>query len=136
MDIGGFFMQRIIRSKGILLPFVIKSVVINVVLCILLLFLFSYLIYKLDLGEEYYSIFSYITVCIVSFITAFLSVKGFKNNLFLLSVASNIILFVITLINLIFYDNNTECLVELLLIVACSFLSSIVSSKRKSKFKV
>lgn len=129
-------MRKIIKSKGVLMPFVLKSIVFNVVCTALMLLIFTSVIFKLDLGDEYYKIFAYISVAITSFLTSLIAVKGYKNNIFVMSVLSNILLFVISVINSIINSDGLTLLINIAVIVLCSLLSSIINSKSASKFKV
>lgn len=129
-------MRKIIKSKGVLMPFVLKSVVFNVVCTSLMLLIFTLVIFKLDLGDEYYTIFAYMSVAITSFLTSLIAVKGYKNNIFVMSVLSNILLFVISFINSIINSDGLTLLINIAVIVLCSLLSSIINSKSASKFKV
>lgn len=129
-------MRKIIKSKGVLMPFVLKSVVFNVVCTALMLLIFTSVIFKLDLGDEYYTIFAYMSVAITSFLTSLIAVKGYKNNIFVMSVLSNLLLFVISVINSIINSDGLSLLINIALIVLCSLLSSIINSKSASKFKV
>lgn len=129
-------MRKIIKSKGVLMPFVLKSIVFNVVCTALMLLIFTSVIFKLDLGEEYYTIFAYISVAITSFLTSLIAVKGYKNNIFVMSVLSNMLLFVISVINSIINSDGLTLLINIAVIVLCSLLSSIINSKSASKFKV
>ena len=129
-------MRKIIKSKGVLMPFVLKSIVFNVVCTALMLLIFTSVIFKLDLGDEYYKIFAYMSVAITSFLTSLIAVKGYKNNIFVMSVLSNILLFVISVINSIINSDGLTLLINIAVIVLCSLLSSIINSKSASKFKV
>lgn len=129
-------MRKIIKSKGVLMPFVLKSVVFNIVCTALMLLIFTSVIFKLDLGDEYYTIFAYMSVAIISFLTSLIAVKGYKNNIFVMSVLSNILLFVISVINSIINSDGLTLLINIAVIVLCSLLSSIINSKSASKFKV
>ena len=129
-------MRKIIKSKGVLMPFVLKSIVFNVVCTALMLIIFTSLIFKLDLGDEYYTIFAYMSVAITSFLTSLIAVKGYKNNIFVMSVLSNILLFVISVVNSIINSDGLTLLINIAVIVLCSLLSSIINSKSASKFKV
>ena len=129
-------MRKIIKSKGVLMPFVLKSIVFNVVCTALMLLIFTSVIFKLDLGDEYYTIFAYMSVAITSFLTSLIAVKGYKNNIFVMSVLSNLLLFVISVINSIINSDGLSLLINIALIVLCSLLSSIINSKSASKFKV
>lgn len=129
-------MRKIIKSNGVLMPFVIKSTILNVICTVLLLLIFSAVIYKLDLGDEYYNIFAYISVGVTSFLTSLLAVKGYKNNIFVLSLLSNIILIVLSAVNAIINSDGISLLINIAVIAVFSFLSSLINSKNTSKFKV
>lgn len=129
-------MRKIIKSKGVLMPFILKSIIINIVSSVVMLLIFSTLIYKLDLGDEYYKIFAFVSVGVTSFLTSLIAVKGYKNNILVMSILSNIILIVIFVVNSIINADGISLLINIVITVLCSFLTSIINSKSTSKFKV
>lgn len=129
-------MRKIIKSKGVLMPFILKSIIINIVSSVVMLLIFSTLIYKLDLGDEYYKIFAFVSVGVTSFLTSLIAVKGYKNNILVMSILSNIILIVISIANSIINADGISLLINIVITVLCSFLTSIINSKSTSKFKV
>lgn len=129
-------MRKIVKSKGVLMPFILKSIIINIVSSVVMLLIFSTLIYKLDLGDEYYKIFAFVSVGITSFLTSLIAVKGYKNNILVMSILSNIILIVISVVNSIINADGISLLINIVITVLCSFLTSIINSKSTSKFKV
>ena len=129
-------MRKIIKSKGVLMPFILKSIIINIVSSVVMLLIFSTLIYKLDLGDEYYKIFAFVSVGVTSFLTSLFAVKGYKNNILVMSILSNIILIVISIVNSIINADGISLLINIVITVLCSFLTSIINSKSTSKFKV
>lgn len=129
-------MRKIIKSKGVLMPFILKSIIINIVSSVVMLLIFSTLIYKLDLGDEYYKIFAFVSVGVTSFLTSLIAVKGYKNNILVMSILSNIILIVISIFNSIINADGISLLINIVITVLCSFLTSIINSKSTSKFKV
>ena len=129
-------MRKIIKSKGVLMPFILKSIIINIVSLVVMLLIFSTLIYKLDLGDEYYKIFAFVSVGVTSFLTSLIAVKGYKNNILVMSILSNIILIVISIANSIINADGISLLINIVITVLCSFLTSIINSKSTSKFKV
>lgn len=129
-------MRKIIKSKGVLMPFILKSIIINILSSVVMLLIFSILIYKLDLGDEYYKIFAFVSVGVTSFLTSLIAVKGYKNNILVMSILSNIILIVISIANSIINADGISLLINIVITVLCSFLTSIINSKSTSKFKV
>ena len=118
------------------MPFILKSIIINIVSTVVMLLIFSTLMYKLDLGDEYYKIFAFVSVGVTSFLTSLIAVKGYKNNILVMSILSNIILIVISIANSIINADGISLLINIVITVLCSFLTSIINSKSTSKFKV
>lgn len=128
--------KKIIKSNNLLASFIIKALLSNVITTALLLILFSQLIFKLDLSDMYYNIFSSVILFISSLITPLIAAKGLKNNIFVMSIFSNALLILITVINSFSVKNIILTVIEFAIIIVSSFLASIIISKKKSRFKV
>lgn len=128
--------KKIIKSNNLLISFIFKALLSNAITTALLLILFSQLIFKLDLGDMYYNIFSTVILFISSLITPLIAAKGLKNNIFVMSLLSNALLILITVINSFSVKNVILIVIEFVVIIASSFLASIIISKKKSRFKV
>lgn len=128
--------KKVIKSNNLLTAYIVKSVVSSVVITALFLLIFSEIIIKLDLGDTYYNIFSVAVLFISSLITPLISTGKIKNNILVMSLISNSLLIIITLINAFSMKNIILTVLELVAILLSSFVASLIISKRKAKFKV
>lgn len=128
--------KKIIKSNNLLTAYIVKSVISSVVITALFLLIFSEIIIKLDLGDTYYNIFSVAVLVISSLITPLISTGKIKNNILIMSLISNSLLIIITLINAFSIKNIILTVSEVSAILLSSFVASLIISKRKAKFKV
>lgn len=128
--------KKVIKSNNLLTAYIVKSVISSVVITALFLLIFSEIIIKLDLGDTYYNIFSVAVLVISSLITPLISTGKIKNNILVMSLISNSLLIIITLINAFSIKNIILTVSELAAILLSSFIASLIISKRKAKFKV
>lgn len=128
--------KKVIKSNNLLTAYIVKSVISSVVISALFLLIFSEIIIKLDLGDTYYNIFSVAVLAISSLITPLISTRKIKNNILIMSLISNSLLIIITLINAFSIKNIILTVSELAAILLSSFVASLIISKRKAKFKV
>lgn len=128
--------KKIIKSNNLLTAYIVKSVISSVVITALFLLIFSEIIIKLDLGDTYYNIFSVAVLVISSLITPLISAGKIRNNILVMSLISNSLLIIITLINAFSIKNIILTVSELAAILLSSFVASLIISKRKAKFKV
>lgn len=128
--------KKIIKSNNLLTAYIVKSVISSIAVSALFLLIFSEIIIKLDLGDTYYNIFSVAVLVISSLITPLISTGKIKNNILIMSLISNSLLIIITLINAFSIKNIILTVSELTAILLSSFVASLIISKRKAKFKV
>lgn len=128
--------KKIIKSNNLLTAFIVKSVISSIVVSALFLLIFSEIIIKLDLGDTYYNIFSVAVLVISSLLTPLISTEKIKNNILIMSIISNSLLIIVTLINAFTIKNIILTVSELAAILLSSFIASLIISKRKAKFKV
>lgn len=128
--------KKIIKSNNLLTAYIVKSVISSIAVSALFLLIFSEIIIKLDLGDTYYNIFSVAVLVISSLITPLISTGKIKNNILIMSLISNSLLIIITLINAFSIKNIILTVSELTAILLSSFIASLIISKRKAKFKV
>lgn len=128
--------KKIIKSNNLLTAYVVKSVISSIAVSALFLLIFSEIIIKLDLGDTYYNIFSVAVLVISSLLTPLISTGKIKNNILIMSVISNSLLIIITLINAFTIKNIILTVLEFAAILLSSFIASLIISKRKAKFKV
>lgn len=129
-------MKKIIKSNNILTKFAVKSVLSSILLTTALLLLFSKIILSLDLDIVYYNVFSITTIFIVSLLTPIISVGKINNNIFMMSILSNSLLIILTIINAFSIKNIILTVLEIIAIIFASLLSSLIIKKNKSGFKV
>lgn len=128
--------KKIIKSNNLLTAFIVKSVISSIVVSALFLLIFSEIIIKLDLGDTYYNIFSVAVLVISSLLTPLISTGKVKNNILIMSLISNSLLIIVTLINAFTIKNTILTVSEFTAILLSSFIASLIISKRKAKFKV
>lgn len=128
--------KKVIKSNNLLTAYIVKSVISSVVITALFLLIFSEIIIKLDLGDTYYNIFSVAVLVISSLLTPLISTGKIKNNILIMSLISNSLLIIVTLINAFTIKNIILTVSEFAAILLSSFIASLIISKRKAKFKV
>ena len=128
--------KKIIKSNTLLTAYIVKSVISSIAVSALFLLIFSEIIIKLDLGDTYYNIFSVAVLVISSLLTPLISIGKIKNNILIMSLISNSLLIVVTLINAFTTKNIILTVSEFAAILLSSFIASLIISKRKAKFKV
>lgn len=128
--------KKIIKSNNLLTAYIVKSVISSIAVSALFLLIFSEIIIKLDLGDTYYNIFSVAVLVISSLLTPLISTGKIKNNILIMSLISNSLLIVVTLINAFTIKNIILTVSEFAAILLSSFIASLIISKRKAKFKV
>lgn len=128
--------KKIIKSNNLLTAYIVKSVISSIAVSALFLLIFSEIIIKLDLGDTYYNIFSVAVLVISSLLTPLISTGKIKNNILIMSLISNSLLLIVTLINAFTIKNIILTVSEFAAILLSSFIASLIISKRKAKFKV
>ncbi len=128
--------KKIIKSNNLLTAYIVKSVISSIAVTALFLLIFSEIIIKLDLGDTYYNIFSVAVLVISSLLTPLISTGKIKNNILIMSLISNSLLIIVTLINAFTIKNIILTVSEFAAILLSSFIASLIISKRKAKFKV
>lgn len=128
--------KKIIKSNNLLTAYIVKSVISSIAVSALFLLIFSEIIIKLDLGDTYYNIFSVAVLVISSLLTPLISTGKIKNNILIMSLISNSLLIIVTLINAFTIKNIILTVSEFAAILLSSFITSLIISKRKAKFKV
>lgn len=128
--------KKIIKSNNLLTAYIVKSVISSIAVSTLFLLIFSEIIIKLDLGDTYYNIFSVAVLVISSLLTPLISTGKIKNNILIMSLISNSLLIIVTLINAFTIKNIILTVSEFAAILLSSFIASLIISKRKAKFKV
>ncbi|WP_294772525.1 hypothetical protein [uncultured Eubacterium sp.] len=128
--------KKIIKSNNLLTAYIVKSVISSIAVSALFLLIFSEIIIKLDLGDTYYNIFSVAVLVISSLLTPLISIGKIKNNILIMSLISNSLLIIVTLINAFTIKNIILTVSEFAAILLSSFIASLIISKRKAKFKV
>ena len=124
-------------TDKLLLKFIIKVVLSSIISILLLSYLFSQLVYKLDLDLETNGLLSVFIVLISSSVIAFISVLSIKNNGALMGIISELPLLFYSILNMIFNDNSAVLLIiKIAIALFCGALFGILATKKSSKFKV
>ena len=125
------------NAKGLLIKFVIKSVMFTAVSLLLFSVIFSFIVYKADLDLKYLEYLSFFVCAFSAVITAYFSVKSFKNNGFIMGMLACLPLIIYSFINLLINGNNIiYFLIKLLIILLLGGVFGLLSTKKSKKFKV
>ena len=124
-------------ANGLLIKFIVKSVLLTIIALSLLSLLISFAFNKLDLDLKYLEYASY-AVNILSVIpVSYLCTKSFKNNGFLMGMLSAIPLIIYSFVNLIINGNNIiHFLIKLAVVLIVSGIFGYLSTKKQKKYKV
>lgn len=126
-----------INTKGPLIKFIIKSILLTAFSVLLTSLLISYIVFKADLDINYLEYLSYAAVCITAIFTSYFSIKPLKNNGFVLGLISSFPLMIYSFVNLISHGNNIiHFLIKLALILILSGIFGYLSASKSKKFKV
>ena len=124
-------------ATGLLIKFIIKAVILTAISVMFFSWLFSFIIFKLDLDIKYLEYASYAVNLLSSLIISYISVKSFKNNGFVMGMLSAVPLIIFSFINLIVNGNNiVHFLVKLLAVLLISGVFGYLSAKKSKKIKV
>ena len=125
------------NANGLLIKFVIKSVLLTVVSVLFFSSIFSFIVYKADLDLKYLEYLSFGVCAFSAIITAYFSVKSFKNNGLVMGILSCLPLIIYSFINLLANGNNIMYfLIKLLIILLFGGIFGLLSTKKSKKFKV
>lgn len=136
MDTGVIFMSKMFSSDNPITGYFIKAIITSIVTTVAFCLGFSLLILKFDLNDLYYDIFSCITICLSALVTSYISVSKFKNNLFVMSVLSNILLLIATIINLIVNKKIILSVIEVAIIILSSFISAQLVLRKNRGYSI
>ena len=126
-----------ISAKGLLIKFVIKSVLLTAASVLLYSLLFSFIVYKADLDLKYLEYLSFGVCALSAVIISYFSVKAFKNNGFIMGILSCLPLIIYSFITMLVNGNNIiYFLIKLILILLLSGIFGLLSTKKSKKFKV
>lgn len=132
-------MKKIVSDKAckLLLLLIVKVLVISVLAVIFYSFLFSEIIYRLDLSLDNAGIASMMIAALAGITISFLSCFKMKNNGLLMGLLSVVPLLFYTLINVIFHEANvTYFFIKLVIILLTGALGGLLAVKQSNRFKV
>jgi len=136
MDNGGIFMIKN-KSDRLIVKYTLKSVITTVISILLLTYIFSFVILKLDLSTENAGVLSIIIFALSSVLISSISVSGLKNNGVFMGIISQIPLILYSAFNLIFNENTIVLfLIKLVICVLISSLCGYLITNRKKRYKV
>ena len=124
-------------ANGLLIKFIVKSVLLTFIALFLLSLLISFAFNKLDLDLKYLEYASYAVNILTAIPVSYLCTKSFKNNGFLMGMLSSIPLIIYSFINLIVNGNNIiHFLIKLAVVLIVSGIFGYLSTKKQKKYKV
>lgn len=124
-------------ANGLLIKFIIKTVLITIISVSIFSLLISFAFSKLDLDLKYLEYASYAANILSAIIVSYLCTKSFKNNGFIMGMLSSVPLIIYSFINLIMNGNNIiHFLIKLALVLLLSGISGYISTKKQKKYKV
>lgn len=124
-------------ADKLIMSFIIKSVCTTAVSVLLLTFLFSELMFRLDMAPDRADIMSVFISACSSFIIAYISVGKMKNKTVVLALLSEIPLLFFSLINLVFNENSVVFfLVKTAIIMLIAALTGIIKAKRNKRYSI
>ena len=126
-----------VGSNGILIKFLIKSLLSSAISIILFSFISSKILVKTDADLTLIPIISAVIIAFSSLITAAVSVTGIKNNGGLMGVVSILPLVIFSFINLIIFNNTfVMFLIKLVIMIAVAFFTGSFVVKKSRRIKV
>ncbi len=126
-----------VKSNQLLLKFIVKCVISTVVSLLAFTYLFTMIVYKLDLDLENMQVFSLFICALCAITVSFISTTGLKNNGWLMGVISVLPLILYSLFNVIFNDTSLVLFaVKAVIILLAAALTGLLSVKHSKKFKV
>ncbi len=131
-------MKKISSSaNGLLIKFVLKSVLLTAISVLLFSSIFSFAINQFDLDLKYLEYCSYAVNSFSAILVSFISVRAFKNNGFVMGMLSAVPLIVYSLINLLINGNNIiHFLIKIAAVLLISGIFGLLSTKKSKKYKV
>lgn len=131
-------MKKISSSaNGLLIKFVLKSVLLTAISVLLFSSIFSFAINQFDLDLKYLEYCSYAVNSFSAILVSFISVRAFKNNGFVMGMLSAVPLIVYSLINLLVNGNNIiHFLIKIAAVLLISGIFGLLSTKKTKKYKV
>lgn len=124
-------------SKGLLLNFFTRVILLSSISIFSLNALFSLFALKLDLSEDYFKYLSLISITISSIIISYFSVKPFKNNGFIVGMISVAPLIIYSLINYITFKNDIVFfLIKIVVSLILGGLFGYYSIKKNKKIRI
>lgn len=124
-------------ANGLIIKFTVKAVILTLISVMLFSLIFSFIVNKLDLDLKYLEYFSYAVNIFSAIIVSYISVKGFKNNGFIMGMLSSLPLVIYSLINLLVNGSNIiHFLIKLVAVLIVSGIFGFLSTKKTKKYKV
>lgn len=126
-------MKKIVKTDKFIASYIIRIILSCIGSVLLLSIIFSEIILKLDLPSTYYSILSVIIFVLSCFIISFVSVMGFKNNIFVLALISISPLLLMSLFNTVFYSNSfLILLIKTVMGASVCFITALIKTRNKA----
>ena len=124
-------------TNNILLKYILRVVILTIISILVLSYIFSKIMYHLDLDMKYESLFSIFICAICALITGSLSVWGIKNNGLVLGMLAQIPLLFYSILNVIFNESSfVFFLIKAVIVLSVGMLTGYVSSKKSSRLRI
>ena len=124
-------------TNNFLLKYILKVVLSTIISVFVFTFTFSKASYKFDLDMKYDMMLSIFVCALCAAITAFVSVKGIKNNGLLLGAFAQIPLMFYSLLNVIFNENTfVFFLIKSVIVLLIGMLVGYVTSQKSRKLRI
>lgn len=130
-------MKKISKSNKLLISIILRVILSTIISILSLSLILSLLIYKFDLPLDIVSYLSIIITSLSSFIVAFISLTGIKNNGLIIGLISQIPLVFLSLIDTIVYSNEPVIfLIKIALMIVIGALTGYIKVNKNKHFKV
>ena len=121
-------------TNRLLIKYFLKVIIISIIAVLFFTFIFSEIVYKLDLELESNYIFSILSVFFSGALISFVSVYSIKNNGALMGVIAELPLILFCLINLIINENSFVLfLIKTVISLLTGALCGIIATKKSGK---
>lgn len=122
------------NAKSLIIKFIVKIVFSTVLSVLVFTSLFSAIVLKLDIDIDITKYLGIVICPLTGFITSYISVGGFKNNLFPLSLISVFPFILFVIINFCVHGGSIWIIIaKIILIIAAALISSLLRLKKKKR---
>lgn len=125
------------KTDKLIVGYALRVVISSIVSILIFSYIFSQIVYRLDLDLEISKIFAIIICALSAAVISLISVWGLKNNGLIMGVISVVPLCFYSLINLVFYNDNVLLFfIKLFVMLLIGALTGMLRTNKSRKFKV